>query len=162
VSGVADVDAVIAGAQKPMYFTQMVAIYDRWFVRGFRYNIRIINRSNNADINPIMVNVQVRDTNTMDANTAVAAQRWYDKDYQCQQGLTVIKGYVKVGQPFGYSSKRAFGDESFFGAGTSNPTNQAYLHILLSNPFSTVTPYVIRCETTWDVHFLELTNIAAS
>jgi hypothetical protein len=161
-TGINDVDLVVAGNQRPMYFSQLTSIYDKWFVKGFRYSIRIINRGNGADINPIMVNVQIRDVITMDTSPTIAAQRWYDKDYQCSQGLTTIKGYVPVGQPFGLSRKRCYNDEQFYGSATLNPVKMAYLHVLVQNPFSTTTAYVLRAELTYDVHFIELTHIAAS
>lgn len=151
-----------AGNTRPLYFSQMAALYNRYFVHGFRYVIKIWNRSNEAQTLPLTVNVQVREEGIMDLNPATAAQRWYDKDRLCGPGLTVIKGYVPVGQPFGLSKRQTYLAEDFLGTITTGPTKQAFLNVLVQNPFASSTGYNLNLEVTYDVTWMELQDVAIS
>lgn len=158
-----NLDPLIAGNQRPLYWNETVAIYDRWFVKGIAYKIVMVNRNNSASLGTLFFNIQPRDTQTMDFNPDTANQRWYDKQRLISQGTHVIKGYVQTGQPYGYDRKKTWYDESFWGANTSAPTNLMYLNMLLQNPAGgTATDYYITFEMTFYCHWKELKDVAAS
>lgn len=161
-TNIADCDPVLGSNQRPLYFNQMIALYQRWFVHGMHYSIKIYNRDNDAIVKPIFCNLQVRETQSMDTNPSTAAQRWYDKDRLIGPGLTMLKGYVSTGQPYGYDKKKTWFDESYWGAGTTAPQNLTFINLMLQNPSGTAVQFYMQAEFTFYVTFMELQDIAAS
>jgi len=163
-TNIQDVETATAGNQRPLYYNQMVGLYGRYYVSGFRYVVKIVNRSNEVEYVPIVFSAQVRNGPVIDANPGTGQERWYDKDRILPQGLTMVKGYVPVGLPWGLSKSRTFMDEDFAGnsAGAVPATKQSFLCLSFQNPLSIAGNYFLNIQITYDVYWSELLSVATS
>lgn len=150
-------DPYITGTgHQPMYFDQLMAIYNHYVVTGARFELQAVDAS--ADI---LCSVYQDDDTTQTNEAEYAAER---------PGASAV--VIKTGQQSPlltswFSAYKTFGpnvlnNELFRGNSSANPTEQSYFAVSVFDPLLASDSYDFWVKITYTATFTELKTISGS
>lgn len=120
-------------ALRPMYFVNMVELYERYVVWGYSYNIQIVNASVQQGWH---AGVMYGDDLTPETSWIKAKERgqgiWkVGNGYAGSRGMLTFKGYVDVARCNAVQKRQVALDPAYAGTATTGPNKQANLGLYI-------------------------------
>lgn len=160
-NGLFDPDITGTGHQ-PMFFDQMMAIYNHYAVIGAKIEIRGVPGSSNTSPMSVILNLNDDTTAATGDINAVQEQSLSSRLKICHVGETNPFRLVKK-----YSSKKVWGkgimaNGDLHGDATANPLEQTYFQIVVQTVGATTTSISFQVLITYIAVFFELKDVGQS